>query len=119
MHTGQHYDYEMSNVFFDELGMVKPHFNLGVGSGSHAEQTAKMLTGLEPIVMQEKPDWVVIFGDTNSTLAGALVAAKLHVPLAHIEAGVEDLAKDVVSCKCRLSKKRIFINFYKIAKHRT
>jgi len=88
VHTGQHYDHGMSQVFFDELGIPAPHINLEVGSGSHAQQTAAMLVGIEQAITEHRPDWVLIYGDTNSTLAGALAAVKLHVPVAHIEAGL-------------------------------
>ncbi len=88
IHTGQHYDSNMSDVFFDELGIPKPDLHLGAGGGSHAEQTAKMLTGIEKVLLDEKPDWLLIYGDTNSTVAGALAAAKVHVPVAHVEAGL-------------------------------
>ncbi len=88
LHTGQHYDRGMSEVFFEELGLRAPDLNLSVGSASHAAQTAAMLVGIEQKVLEQKPDWVLIYGDTNSTLAGALAAAKLHVPVAHVEAGL-------------------------------
>lgn len=88
LHTGQHYDGNMSQVFFDELGIPQPDYNLGVGSGQHGEQTAKMIAGIEQILMEEHFDGVVLYGDTNSTLAGAVAASKLHVPVYHIEAGL-------------------------------
>lgn len=88
LHTGQHYDANMSQVFFDELGIPQPDFNLGVGSGPHGEQTAKMIAGIEKVLTAEHFGGVILYGDTNSTLAGAVAAAKLHVPVFHIEAGL-------------------------------
>lgn len=95
VHTGQHYDHNMSQAFFDELGMSRPKFMLNVGSHSHGIQTGKMMIELEKIVIQEKPNAILVYGDTNSTLAGALVGAKLHIPIIHIEAGLRSYNKDM------------------------
>lgn len=88
VHTGQHYDQKMSGVFFSELDIAPPAVNLGVGSGSHARQTAAMLVGIETVLEAQRPDWLLVYGDTNSTVAGALAAVKLHIPIAHVEAGL-------------------------------
>src|ERR1041385_2361431 len=93
VHTGQHYDDNMSKIFFDELGVPKDDYNLGVGSGNHGRQTAQMIEGIEKIILQEKPQSIILFGDTNSTLAGAVAASKLHVPVVHIEAGLRSFNK--------------------------
>ncbi|MCX6570932.1 MAG: UDP-N-acetylglucosamine 2-epimerase [Candidatus Aminicenantes bacterium] len=93
IHTGQHYDYEMSNVFFDELELPEPNYSLGVGSGSSAVQTAQILLHIEKVLIHEQPNYVIVRGDTNSTLAGALAAAQLRIPIVHIEAGMRNISR--------------------------
>ncbi len=95
VHTGQHYDHGMSRVFFDELGLPEPVVNLGIGSASHGAMTARMLEALEREMLAREPDWVLVYGDTNSTLAGALAAVKLRIPLAHVEAGLRSFRRDM------------------------
>jgi len=88
VHTGQHYDANMSDVFFDEMKIPKPNYFLGIGGKSHGAMTGQMIEKIEEVVVKEQPDWIIVYGDTNSTLAGAIVASKLHIKLAHIEAGL-------------------------------
>ncbi|MDR2219358.1 MAG: UDP-N-acetylglucosamine 2-epimerase (non-hydrolyzing) [Methylobacillus sp.] len=88
LHTGQHFDTNMSDVFFDELEIPRPTWHLGIGGGSHGQNTGRMIEAIEHVLMQERPDWVLVYGDTDSTLAGALAAVKLHIPVAHVEAGL-------------------------------
>jgi len=95
VHTGQHYDRELSDIFFEELAIPEPDYNLGIGSDSHAVQTGKMMIAIEKLLFDEKPDWVLVYGDTNSTLAGALAAVKIHIPVAHVEAGPRMFDKNI------------------------
>ena len=88
VHTGQHYDANMSDVFFKELEIPKPAHHLGIGGGSHGQNTGRMIEAIEKVLLETKPDWMLVYGDTDSTLAGALAAVKLHIPVAHVEAGL-------------------------------
>ena len=89
VHTGQHFDDNMSNIFFKELELPEPDINLGIGGGSHGQNTGRMIENIELILNKEKPDWVLVYGDTDSTLAGSIAAVKLHIPIAHIESGLK------------------------------
>ncbi|WP_318231850.1 non-hydrolyzing UDP-N-acetylglucosamine 2-epimerase [Cupriavidus ulmosensis] len=88
VHTGQHFDSNMSDIFFDELEIPHPDYNLGIGGGSHGQNTGRMIEAIEKVMVEERPDWILVYGDTDSTLAGAIAAVKLHIPLVHVEAGL-------------------------------
>jgi UDP-N-acetylglucosamine 2-epimerase (non-hydrolysing) len=95
VHTGQHYDEELSDVFFEELGIPEPDYNLGVGSGPHGEQTAEMIVELEQLIKEEDPDAILLYGDTNSTLAGAIMGSKMDPAIVHVEAGLRSHNRDM------------------------
>jgi UDP-N-acetylglucosamine 2-epimerase (non-hydrolysing) len=113
LHTGQHYDPKLSNIFFNELNIPKPDYNLNIGSAPHGEQTGKMLIEIEKILIKEQPDLILTYGDTNSTLAGALAASKLHIKTAHVEAGLCSFDKTMLEeIKCILTDNISYLLFY-------
>lgn len=112
VHTGQHYDYELSQIFFEGLRIAAPRYHLGVGSGSHGRQTGEMLLGLEPVLESEEPHMVLVYGDTNSTLAGALSAAKMGLPVAHIEAGLRSFVSSMPEEVNRLIADRLAVHLF-------
>lgn len=112
IHTGQHFDHGMSDVFFEEMEIPKPHFNLGINSMGHGAMTGAMLTGIEEILLLEQPDVVLVYGDTNSTLAGALAAKKIHIPVAHVEAGLRSFNMDMPEEVNRILTDRISTILY-------
>lgn len=95
VHTGQHYDANMSDVFFEELDIPRPTYQLGIGGGSHGQNTGRMIEAIERVLLDERPEWVLVYGDTDSTLAAALAAVKLHIPIAHVEAGLRSLNRNM------------------------
>jgi UDP-N-acetylglucosamine 2-epimerase (non-hydrolysing) len=99
LHTGQHYSYNMDRIFFEQLGLPEAKYNLDVGSGTHGEQTGKILTGVEQVLQNERPDVVLVEGDTNTVLAGALAATKLHIKVGHVEAGLRSYDRNMPEVK--------------------
>ena len=109
VHTGQHFDENMSKIFFDELGMSLPKYNLGIGGGSHGENIGRVIEAIEKVLINEKPDYVLVYGDTDSTLAATISSSKLNIPVAHVEAGLRSYNRKILLC----ATKQLFLSPYK------
>src|SRR3546814_9312038 len=119
LHPWQHFDANMSDIFCEELGIPAPNHHLGIAGGNHGEMTGRMLGAIEAILIEEKPDWVLVYGDTNSTLAGALAAAKLHIPVAHVEAGLRSFNRRMPEAINRVMTDHVSARLYSSEEHKS